>query len=82
MLLCDSQLEGDEASVTCIDEYVELLYEDVQDKLRGASLILHLAQNPDNLEELILNGNCPNTVSFICPTSQHYVLKGLSSTQN
>lgn len=49
------ELEGDEASVTCIDEYVELLYEDVQDKLRGASLILHLAQNPDNLEELILN---------------------------
>ncbi|TNN74769.1 Kinesin-associated protein 3 [Liparis tanakae] len=38
-----------------IDEYVELLYEDIQEKIRGAALIFQLARNPDNLEELIQN---------------------------
>ncbi|XP_037837190.1 kinesin-associated protein 3a isoform X2 [Kryptolebias marmoratus] len=45
----------EEASIGSIDEYVELLYEEIQDKIRGATLILQLAQNPDNLEELIHN---------------------------
>ncbi|XP_027145724.1 kinesin-associated protein 3a isoform X1 [Larimichthys crocea] len=43
------------ASINNIDEYVELLYEDVQEKIRGATLIYQLARNPDNLEELIQN---------------------------
>ncbi|XP_041646597.1 kinesin-associated protein 3a [Cheilinus undulatus] len=43
------------ASINSIDEYVELLYEDIQEKIRGASLIFQLAQNPDNLEELLQN---------------------------
>ncbi|KAM4738542.1 kinesin-associated protein 3a [Anableps anableps] len=43
----------EEASVGRIDEYVELLYEDVQEKIRGAALIFQLARNPDNLEELM-----------------------------
>uniref|UniRef100_A0A3B4VKD2 Kinesin-associated protein 3a n=1 Tax=Seriola dumerili TaxID=41447 RepID=A0A3B4VKD2_SERDU len=47
--------KGCEASINSIDEYVELLYEDIQEKLRGATLIFQLARNPDNLEELIQN---------------------------
>ncbi|KAG7233463.1 hypothetical protein INR49_007001 [Caranx melampygus] len=45
----------EEANINSIDEYVELLYEDVQEKIRGAALILQLARNSDNLEELIQN---------------------------
>uniref|UniRef100_A0A7N6APH8 Kinesin-associated protein 3b n=1 Tax=Anabas testudineus TaxID=64144 RepID=A0A7N6APH8_ANATE len=45
----------EEASINNIDEYVELLYEDIQEKIRGATLIFQLARNPDNLEELIQN---------------------------
>uniref|UniRef100_A0A7N8YBR5 Kinesin-associated protein 3a n=1 Tax=Mastacembelus armatus TaxID=205130 RepID=A0A7N8YBR5_9TELE len=45
----------EEASIGSIDEYIELLYEDIQDKIRGATLIFQLARNPDNLEELIQN---------------------------
>ncbi|XP_076873657.1 kinesin-associated protein 3a [Brachyhypopomus gauderio] len=45
----------EEANINNIDDYVELLYEDVPEKIRGATLILHLARNPDNLEELLQN---------------------------
>nr|XP_033503908.1 kinesin-associated protein 3a isoform X3 [Epinephelus lanceolatus] len=45
----------EEASISSIDEYVELLYEDIQEKIRGATLIFQLARNPDNLEELVQN---------------------------
>ncbi|KAL1022826.1 hypothetical protein UPYG_G00032860 [Umbra pygmaea] len=45
----------EEASINSIDDYVELLYEDIPEKVRGATLILHLARNPDNLEELLQN---------------------------
>ncbi|XP_061594997.1 kinesin-associated protein 3a [Cololabis saira] len=45
----------EEASIGSMDEYVELLYEDVQEKVRGARLILQLALNPDNLGELVQN---------------------------
>uniref|UniRef100_A0A4W4GZV7 Kinesin-associated protein 3b n=1 Tax=Electrophorus electricus TaxID=8005 RepID=A0A4W4GZV7_ELEEL len=45
----------EEANINKIDDYVELLYEDVPEKIRGSTLILHLARNPDNLEELLHN---------------------------
>lgn len=45
----------EEANINNIDDYVELLYEDIPEKIRGATLILHLARNPDNLEELLQN---------------------------
>ncbi|XP_056276771.1 kinesin-associated protein 3-like [Pseudoliparis swirei] len=45
----------EEASVTRVDEYIELLYEGVPEKIRGSALILQLARNPDNLEELLHN---------------------------
>lgn len=47
---------NEEASITKVDEYVELLYEGVPEKIRGSALILQLARNPDNLKELLHNG--------------------------
>ncbi|XP_077390774.1 kinesin-associated protein 3a isoform X2 [Festucalex cinctus] len=46
---------NEEASINNIDEYLELLYEDIQEKIRGATMIFQLARNPDNLEELKQN---------------------------
>ncbi|XP_053185293.1 kinesin-associated protein 3-like isoform X2 [Scomber japonicus] len=46
---------NEEASITRVDEYIELLYEGIPEKIRGAALILQLARNPDNLEELLHN---------------------------
>ncbi|CAB1419795.1 unnamed protein product [Pleuronectes platessa] len=46
---------NEEASITKMDEYVELLYEGVPEKIRGSALILQLARNPENLEELLHN---------------------------
>ncbi|XP_077450882.1 kinesin-associated protein 3a isoform X3 [Stigmatopora argus] len=46
---------NEEASINSIDEYLELLYEDIEEKIRGATLIFQLARNPDNLEELKQN---------------------------
>lgn len=46
----------EKASMRNVDEYVELLYEDLIDKIRGSSLILQLARYSDNLEELEKNG--------------------------
>ncbi|NWH56589.1 KIFA3 protein, partial [Geococcyx californianus] len=49
-------MEIDEvANINDMDEYIELLYEDIPDKVRGSALILQLARNPDNLEELLVN---------------------------
>ena len=44
------------ANINDLDEYLELLYEDVPEKVRGSALILQLARNPDNLEDLFQNG--------------------------
>ncbi|XP_069120818.1 kinesin-associated protein 3-like isoform X1 [Argopecten irradians] len=43
------------ANINDVDDYMELLYEDVPEKIRGSALILQLARNPDNLEELFQN---------------------------
>ncbi|XP_067108860.1 kinesin-associated protein 3-like isoform X1 [Osmerus mordax] len=45
----------EEASISQVEQYVEMLYEDLEDKLRGSRLLLQLARNPDNLEELLHN---------------------------
>lgn len=52
----DKVKEKEKASIRNLDEYVELLYEDLQERVRGSSLILRLARCPDNLEELERNG--------------------------
>uniref|UniRef100_A0A6B2EDZ3 Putative kinesin associated protein kap n=1 Tax=Phlebotomus kandelakii TaxID=1109342 RepID=A0A6B2EDZ3_9DIPT len=50
-----SSAELEKASIRVIDTYVELLYDELPDKIRGSALILQLARNPDNLEELEKN---------------------------
>ena len=52
---CDCQLD-EQANINDIEDYVELLYEELPEKIRGTGLILQLARNPDNLEELAVNG--------------------------
>jgi hypothetical protein len=47
---------AEKASINNIEGYVELLYEDIPEKVAGSALILQLARNPDNLEELGSNG--------------------------
>lgn len=44
------------ANINEVDDYMELLYEDVPEKIRGSALLLQLSRNPDNLEELFANG--------------------------
>lgn len=48
--------ESPDISINHIDEYVELLYEDLSERIRGSAMILQVARNPDNLEELEKNG--------------------------
>lgn len=43
-------------SIRNLEEYVELLYEDLPERIRGSDLILRLARYADNLEELEKNG--------------------------
>lgn len=43
------------ASIFDMDEHVELLYEDIPDKVWGSALILQLTRNPDSLEEQLIN---------------------------
>jgi hypothetical protein len=47
---------AEKASINDIEGYLELLYEDIPEKVAGSALILQLARNPDNLEELGSNG--------------------------
>lgn len=48
--------QKEKASIRNLEEYVELLYEDLPERIRGSALILRLARFPDNLEELEKNG--------------------------
>ncbi|XP_022237019.1 kinesin-associated protein 3-like [Limulus polyphemus] len=43
------------ANINCLDDYIELLYEDMTDKIRASALVLQLSRNPDNLAELACN---------------------------
>ena len=52
----DSSEFDETANLNDIEEYIELLYEDTPKKIRGTALILQLARNPDNLEEIAQNG--------------------------
>lgn len=51
-----SSHEAEKATIRNIDEYIELLYEDLPEKIKGSRLILQLARDPDNLGELEKNG--------------------------
>ena len=48
--------DEEKANMAELDSYLELLYDDLQAKIRGTGLILQLARNPDNLNELSSNG--------------------------
>ncbi|KAK4880125.1 hypothetical protein RN001_008271 [Aquatica leii] len=43
------------ANINCLNEYIELLYEELPDKIRASQLILHLAKISENLESLARN---------------------------
>jgi hypothetical protein len=66
--LNDPGFEGTEidevANINDVDEYLELMYEDIPEKIRGTALVLQLARNPDNLEELFQNGLCIQALSY------------------
>ncbi|XP_074113836.1 kinesin associated protein 3 [Cotesia typhae] len=49
--------EGDleRAVISNVDSYIELLYEEIPDKIKASALILQLARIPDNLLELTKN---------------------------
>jgi hypothetical protein len=51
------------ASLNDIDDYAEMLYENVPDKIKGSALILQLARNPDNLSEIIQKGTKINVIN-------------------
>lgn len=50
-----SAQDAEKATIRNIDEYIELLYEDLPEKIKGSRLILQLARDPDNLGELEKN---------------------------
>lgn len=43
------------ASINQLDNYIELLYEETAEKIRGSALVLQLSRNPDNLGVLSTN---------------------------
>ncbi|XP_011705849.1 PREDICTED: kinesin-associated protein 3 isoform X2 [Wasmannia auropunctata] len=47
--------EVERAVISNVDNYIELLYEEIPGKIKGSSLILQLARIPDNLLELTKN---------------------------
>lgn len=51
----DKSSDTDKASIRNIDDYIELLYEELPERIRGSAYILQLARNPDNLEEISKN---------------------------
>ena len=45
----------EKADINDLESYIDLLYDDMKTKVKGTSLILQLARNPDNLAELVEN---------------------------
>ena len=39
-----------------LDDYLELLYDDLPAKIKGTGMILQLARTPENLHDLALSG--------------------------
>lgn len=48
------QEEG--ANINSLNEYIDLFYESVSDKIKASNYILQLARDPENLESLSKNG--------------------------
>lgn len=49
-------MPDDKASLAKIDEYIEMLYDDMPKKVRGSGFILKVTCEKDNLEELSSSG--------------------------
>lgn len=49
------ETKGESADIDALDDYIELLYEEIADKIRGTGLVLQLAKQPENLEEMMRN---------------------------
>lgn len=67
----------EQANINDIEDYVELLYEELPEKIRGTAFILQLSRNPDNLEELAVNGKWIGELQAnhaLNPNKQHTVL--------
>lgn len=47
---------NEKPSINNMEKYVEYLYEDTYEKVLGSAMILKLAKNSNNLEELATNG--------------------------
>ncbi|XP_023169763.2 kinesin-associated protein 3 isoform X2 [Drosophila hydei] len=54
-----------DVTINNIDEYVELLYEELSERVRGSAMILQIARNPDNLEELEKNDACLSALARV-----------------
>ena len=52
---CEDGDKQEMANINDLEDYIELLYEEVASKVKGSNSILQLARNPDNLEELSQN---------------------------
>lgn len=39
-----------------LESYIEMLYDSMEEKVRGTLMILQLARNPDNLEKMVQQG--------------------------
>jgi hypothetical protein len=53
------------ASLEDVDNYIEKLYDSMEDKIKGTYMVLQLARNPDNLEVLVLNETLLGALSRI-----------------
>ncbi|CAF1042219.1 unnamed protein product [Adineta steineri] len=60
----DTQI-NETASLNDIEDYAEMLYEGVADKIKGSALILQLARNPDNLSEIIQKESVLNVLTRV-----------------
>lgn len=49
-------LEEETASLASVDSYIELLYEEIPEKVRASGLVLKLARDTGNLNVLRKNG--------------------------
>ena len=65
-VVCFSQA-SEQATMTDLDDYLELLYDDLPSKIKGTGMILQLARTPDHLHSLAQSGEiylkeCTNRV--------------------
>ena len=54
--LCFFLQASEQATMVDLDDYLELLYDDLPAKIKGTSMILQLARTPDHLLDLASSG--------------------------